>query len=294
MKTARFLLISLRPAQWMKNLFIFIPLIFSQRIFQPQSLYLSVQAFLLFSLLASAVYLLNDVADMESDRNHPEKKYRPLAAGLLPPAVAKTTAAVLVLVSLFWAAQINIRFFLIIMAYLAVQMLYNFRLKEVVILDIFCISSGFFMRILAGGAAIQVKISHWLIICSILLSLFLALAKRRHELMILGDEGAGRHRKVLLEYQLPLLDQMIAVITASTLLSYMLYCVSADTIKKFQTDQLIYTFPFVLYGIFRYLYLIHVRKQGGAPEKIIASDWLLLLSVILWGSSSILIIYNVI
>ena len=294
MNTIRLLIITARPAQWIKNFFIFIPLIFSQELFEFHSLFINVQAFIVFSMMTSAVYFLNDLMDIEADRSHPEKKFRPLAAGLISPVAVKVTSVALSILSLLWAAQINIEFLLIILTYVIIQLLYNFRLKDIVILDIFCVSSGFFLRVIAGGAAIHVEISHWLIICSILLSSFLAIAKRRHELMLLGVEKAHHHRKVLSEYNVALLDQMTGVITASTLLSYMLYCISAETIQKFQTEHLIYTFPFVLYGIFRYLYLIYVQKKGGSPEKIIISDWPLLISVGLWGLTCILVIYGVI
>ena len=249
---------------------------------------------MVFCVLTSAIYFINDLIDIEADRRHPEKKNRPLAAGLISPLPVKITAAAFLLVSILWAFYINITFLLLLLIYLIIQILYNFRLKKMVILDIFCVSAGFFLRIIAGGAAVQVEISHWLIICSSLLSVFLALAKRRHELVFLGEKNAGLHRKVLSKYSPYLLDQMIGVITASTILSYMLYCISPETIKKFHTDHLIYTFPFVLYGIFRYLYLIHIEKEGGSPEKIFFSDLPLLISVCLWGVTCMLIIYGVI
>jgi 4-hydroxybenzoate polyprenyltransferase len=173
-------------------------------------------------------------------------------------------------------------------------MLYNYSLKEMVILDVFCVSSGFFLRVVAGAKAIQVPMSHWLIICTILISIFLTLCKRRHELVILGQKKAEDHRKVLSKYTTHLLDQLIGVITGSALLSYLLYCVSSETIQKFQTDHMIYTFPFVLYGIFRYLYLVHQKNLGGEPEKVFVSDLPLLLCVILWGLFCVLIIYGVI
>jgi 4-hydroxybenzoate polyprenyltransferase len=237
--------------------------------------------------------LINDLVDLESDRRHPVKKNRPLAKGLISPVLAKASAAVLLLISLAWGMSFGTEFFLILLSYLAIQFFYNYRLKEVVILDIFCVSCGFFLRVIAGCMAIQVQISHWLIICTILLSMFLALAKRRHELVLLGQSDAVNHRKVLSDYSPYLLDQMIGVITAATLLSYMLYCISNETIEKFQTEHMIYTFPFVLYGIFRYLYLIHQKDKGGAPEKLFFSDLPLLLSVVLWIVVCILIIYGI-
>lgn len=294
MTTAYLLFQSLRPHQWIKNGFILLPLIFAQQIFYYPSLLKTLEAVVVFCLLASAIYLINDLLDLEADRRHPEKRHRPLAAGLISPQLAKVTASVLLLSSLLWGVKLGQQFLFVLFIYITIQVLYNYRLKEIVILDVFCVSAGFFLRVLAGAVAIQVAISHWLIICAILISMFLALGKRRHELVILGEAEAGNHRKALSEYSPYLLDQMMGVITAGTLLSYMLYCISSETIDKFQTDQLIYTFPFVLYGIFRYLYLIHKNNQGGAPEKILVSDLPLLLSVILWGLFCVLIIYGVI
>jgi 4-hydroxybenzoate polyprenyltransferase len=294
MATARLLFRSLRPQQWIKNGFILIPLIFAQRVFHGPSVFLSLQALFIFCILSSAIYLINDINDLEADRRHPEKRHRPLAAGLISTTLAKVTAVLLLTVSLLWGAHVGRVFLFVLAIYLTVQLLYNYRLKEIVILDIFCVSSGFFLRVTSGAVAIDVSISHWLIICTVLISIFLALAKRRHELVLLGNTEAGNHRKALSSYSPLLLDQMMGVITASTLLSYMLYCVSPETIEKFQTDHLIYTFPFVLYGIFRYLYLIHIKAQGGAPEKILVSDLPMAVSIILWGLFCMLIIYGVI
>jgi 4-hydroxybenzoate polyprenyltransferase len=294
MVKARLLFRSLRPQQWMKNGFILIPLIFAQRVFHGPSVLLSLQALFIFCILSSAIYLINDINDLEADRRHPEKRHRPLAAGLISTTLAKVTAVLLLTVSLLWGAWVGRVFLFVLAIYLTVQLLYNYRLKEIVILDIFCVSSGFFLRVTSGAVAIGVSISHWLIICTVFISIFLALAKRRHELVLLGNTEAGNHRKALSSYSPLLLDQMMGVITASTLLSYMLYCVSPETIEKFQTDHLIYTFPFVLYGIFRYLYLVHIKSQGGAPEKILVSDLPMAVSIILWGLFCVLIIYGVI
>lgn len=293
MTTASALFKSLRPHQWIKNGFVLLPLLFAQGVFCYSSLLKALAAFVIFCLLTGAIYLINDLFDLEADRSHPQKRHRPLAAGLISSNTAKATAGILLLCSLLLGSSLGGGFFLVIVIYVAIQMLYNYRLKEIVILDIFCISSGFFLRVIGGAVAIQVAISHWLIICTILISIFLALVKRRHELVLLG-RAAGNHRKVLSEYDPYLLDQMIAVITGSTLLSYMLYCVSPDTIEKLQTDHMIYTFPFVLYGILRYLYLIHKKGHGGLPEKILFSDLPLLISVTLWLLSCMLVVYGVI
>jgi len=288
------LLQSLRPNQWVKNGFVLIPLLFAQRAFHLSSLLKSLTAVAIFCLLTGAIYLINDLVDLEADRSHPSKRHRPLAAGRISPRLAKVVAGILLLFSLLSGFLLEAGFFIVIIIYVAIQALYNYRLKEVIILDIFCISSGFFLRMIGGAVAIHVTVSHWLIICTILISIFLAMAKRRQELVLLGAASPKNHRKVLSEYDPYLLDQMIGVITGSTLLSYMLYCISPDTIEKFQTDHMIYTFPFVLYGILRYLYLIHKKGHGGAPEKVLVSDLPLLLSVVLWGLSCVLIVYGVI
>ncbi len=294
MTKAHLLFQSLRPNQWVKNGFVLVPLLFAQRVFYYPSLIRSLTGFSIFCLLSGAIYLINDLVDLEADRSHPVKKDRPLAAGLISHRLAKVAAGILLLSSVLLGFSLGAGFLLVVAIYLAIQVLYNYRLKEVVILDIFCISSGFFLRVTGGAVAIGVVISNWLIICTILISIFLALAKRRQELVLLGETLASNHRKVLSEYDPYLLDQMIGLIAGSTLLSYMLYCVSPDTIEKFQSDHMIYTFPFVLYGILRYLYLIHKKGYGGAPEKVLFSDLSLVLSVILWGSFSVLIVYGVI
>ena len=285
---------SLRPIQWTKNGFILIPLMFSQRAFHFQSLLLTLQAVVIFSLMTSAIYLINDIADLNADRRHPEKRHRPIAAGFISLRLAGVTALILLLVSLLWGVSCGASLFHVLVIYIIIQLLYTYWLKKVVLLDIFCVSSGFFLRVIAGAEVIKVDISNWLIICTVLISMFLALGKRRHELIILGNETGINHREVLSQYSTYLLDQMIAIIIGSTLLSYMLYCISSETIQKFQTDRLIYTFPFVLYGMFRYLYLIHKKQGGGAPEKILISDLPLLLSIILWALFCMLIIYRVI
>ena len=292
--TAALLFKSVRPVQWIKNTFVFLPLLFAKRVFNYQDFFHSLSAAVIFCLLVSGMYLINDIVDLHADRKHPEKRHRPLAAGLLSPKLAATVAAVLFLISMSLGGLLGFGFFLVLSAYILVQLLYNYRFKEIVILDVFCISASFFLRVIGGGVVIKVEISPWLVICSILISMFLALAKRRHEIVLMGESEGKHHRKVLIHYSPYLLDQMICIITAATLLSYMLYCISEQTVQKFQTHHMIYTFPFVLYGLFRYLYLIHHKNEGGAPEKVLVSDMPLLLSVILWGITSALIIYGVI
>lgn len=293
MRTIRLLFKSVRPHQWIKNAFILLPLLFARKIFDIPSVLLGLLSLVIFCMMTGAVYLINDLFDIEEDRLHPVKRYRPLASGLISPQSAIITAGCLLLISLAGGIWIRKSFFVILVIYLLIQGLYNFWLKEIVILDIFCVSSGFFLRVVAGAEAVQVPMSHWLIICTILIAMFLAMGKRRQELVVLGELNAVEHRRVLASYSPYLLDQMIGVITASTLLSYILYCISPETIDKFQTSHMVYTFPMVLYGIFRYLYLVHQKNQGGEPEKMLVSDIPLMLSVLFWALLSMLIIYGV-
>jgi len=294
MRTLYYLFRSFRAVQWIKNGFILIPLLFARKVFYFDSLLLSFQTVCVFCLLCSAIYLINDVFDMEADRRHPTKKNRPLASGLVARNLVAVTATIFVATSLIWSYFLSGGLLIIVLIYLFIQFLYNYRLKETPILDVFCVSSGFFLRVAAGAEIIHVQMSHWLIICSVLISIFLTIGKRRQELVALGEAEAGNHRRVLSEYSPQLLDQMIAVITGGVLLSYMLYCVAPETIEKFRTDKMVYTFPLVLYGIFRYLYLIHQKNGGGAPEKLLLSDAPLLVCVIFWASLCVSIIYGVV
>lgn len=281
---------SLRLKQWIKNLIIFAPLIFSENIFDMRLFLKSVFAFVLFCLISGAAYILNDIKDLEEDKLHPLKSKRPLASGKLKKSQALITFFFLITISLIGAFLINVPFFATIGIYLVLQVSYSFWLKHVVILDVFLIATGFFIRVIAGGLVIEVQLSPWLFICTILLALFLALSKRRHELVLL-DKSAEIHRPILKEYNPYLLDQMIAVVTASTVISYCLYTISSETIEKFGTQNLIFTVPFVLYGIFRYLYLVHQRNEGGSPELLLITDKPLLIDVFLWIATAVLIIY---
>lgn len=281
---------SIRPQQWLKNLFIFAPLIFSENIFHRSMFLQSLLAFAVFCLLSGALYILNDLKDIEEDRLHPIKSKRPLAAGRLKKSQASAAFVVLSFVSLLLAAMVNREFLWVCLVYFVLQIAYSFALKHVVILDVFIVASGFFLRVIAGAVAIQVQISPWLLICTTLLALFLALSKRRHEILLLEEEAIN-HRPILKEYSPYLLDQMISVATASTVIAYCLYTISGETIEKFGTNKLILTIPFVLYGIFRYLYLIHQKAEGGTPETLILKDRPLLFDIFLWIISAALIIY---
>ncbi len=284
------LLLSLRPGQWTKNFLVFAGLIFAVRLFDPVAVLTAIEAFVIFCGLSGAVYLINDVADRESDRRHPLKRQRPIAAGVVSVRLAVGTAAVLLAVSLGGAFLISRPFGLVALAYASLQGLYSGPLKHIVIIDVLTLAIGFVLRAVGGAVAIDVSISHWLLVCTILLALFMALAKRRHELVLLAD-GATGHRPILGEYSPYLLDQMIAVVTASTLVAYIFYTISPETAEKFGTEWLGLTIPFPLYGIFRYLYLVHQREGGGSPSDLLLNDRPLLACVALWVVAVVLIIY---
>ncbi len=283
-------LVSLRPRQWVKNLFVFAALIFAQKLFTPL-VWPALAAFALFCALSSAVYLFNDVADREKDRLHPTKRLRPVAAGVLAPGPALAVAAVLLAGSLALGFALSRGFGLAALAYAALLVAYSVWLKHVVIVDVLVMSFGFVLRAVAGALAIDVDISGWLLICTILLALFLALGKRRHEYIALGADAA-RHRPILAEYSTGLLDQMIAVVTASTVTAYALYTMSPETVAKFRTQLLPATLPFVLYGIFRYLYLLYRQQLGGSPSELFLNDRALLLNMLLWMLAVLLIVYG--
>jgi 4-hydroxybenzoate polyprenyltransferase len=287
----RALLISLRPHQWTKNLIVFAGLIFGQRLLEPVAVARVFAAFAIFCALSSAVYLLNDLADRAADRQHPVKARRPIASGALPARTAWAVAVALAgggLAAAFW---LDTGFGIVAAGYLVLQALYTGPLKRIVIIDVLTIAAGFVLRAVAGAVVVAVPISHWLLMVTLLLALFLALSKRRHELVLLA-EGASGHRPILNEYSAYLLDQMIAVVTASTLVAYAFYTISPETTSRFQTDLLSLTLPFPLYGIFRYLYLVHRKDLGGSPSELLLTDRPLLICVALWGVAVVAIIYG--
>ena len=287
----RSLVISARPSQWTKNLIIFAGLLFGRQLLHHDAVVHAVGTFAVFCVLSSAVYLVNDVMDRDADRIHPKKRHRPSASGALSPQAALTAAAVCGGTGLIGAWMVGRGVFAIAAGYLVLLSVYSGPIKRLVILDVLTIAIGFVMRAAAGAVAIAVPISNWLLVCTILLALFLALSKRRQELVLLAD-GATSHRRILEEYSTALLDQMIAVVTASTLMAYALYTVSPETVAKFGTDQLIYTLPFPLYGIFRYLYLVHQKQGGGSPAEMLITDRPLLACVALWAAAVVLIVYG--
>jgi 4-hydroxybenzoate polyprenyltransferase len=288
---ALLLLASLRPAQWTKNLLVFAGLLFGRQLFNLNALINAAGAFVVFCALSGVVYLVNDFSDRDSDRRHPLKAQRPIASGALPVPVALVAAAAMATAALAGAFAIGTRFAEVSATYLLLQLLYSGPLKHIVIIDVLTIAIGFVLRAVAGAVAVNVEISHWLLVCTILLALFIGLAKRRHEITLLAD-GATHHRPILGEYSPYLLDQMIAVVTASTLMAYVFYTISPETQEKFGTPWLGLTIPFPLYGIFRYLYLVHRRDGGGSPADLLLTDRPLLVCVALWALTVALIIYR--
>jgi 4-hydroxybenzoate polyprenyltransferase len=285
------LLTAIRPGQWTKNLLVFAGLLFGLRLLDPVAVLRSIAAFAIFCALSSTVYLLNDILDRDSDRRHPLKAMRPIASGALPVGTAMTAAAVLGSLALAGSFIVGWRFAAVALAYLTLQALYSGALKHMVIIDVLTLSAGFVLRAVAGAAAVDVMISHWLLVCTTLLALFVALAKRRHEIVLLADSAAS-HRPILGEYSPYLLDQMISVVTASTLIAYIAYTVSPETEQKFGTEWLGLTIPFPLYGIFRYLYLVHRRAGGGSPADLLFNDRPLLVCVALWALAVAILIYR--
>jgi 4-hydroxybenzoate polyprenyltransferase len=271
---------TMRPRQWVKSLVVFGALLFSRRFTDGASILHATAAFLLFCATSGAIYIVNDLFDAERDRLHPEKALRPIASGALGTVPAMVAVAVLLSGALMAGFTISPPFGAVLLIYAAINFAYSFWLKDVVIIDVMVIAAGFVLRAVGGGLVIDVAISTWLIMCTILLSLFLAFCKRRQELESLED--AHEHRLILREYSVAFLDQMINVVTASTVTAYMFYTVSPEVELKLGTQHLYLTVPFVLYGIFRYLYLVHRRGQGGSPTQALLTDTPLLLDVALW------------
>jgi 4-hydroxybenzoate polyprenyltransferase len=285
------LLISLRPHQWTKNSVVLAPLIFAQRLYDAEAVWEASSAFVVFCLLSGAVYLINDLLDIEGDRKHPVKSRRPLASGSLTPRFAIGAAIVSLLLAMGWAFVLSRSLALVAGVYFLTMAGYSVVLKNVVILDVLIVAFGFVLRAIAGAVVIEEPFSSWLLICTLLLALFLALAKRRQELTLLAGQ-ATEHRRILGEYSPYLLDQMIAVVTASTLVSYALYTLAPETVERFGTDRLVWTVPFVLYGIFRYLYLVHQKEAGGNPTRVLLNDRPILATVALWAATVVALIYH--
>lgn len=283
--------ISMRPRQWIKNLIIFAGLIFSQNLGHPLLLVKTIIAVALFCAISGAVYIINDILDYKSDQSHPVKRQRPIASDALPRSAALAAAVLLGFAGSALSFLINLPFGAVALSYLLLMLGYSLWLKRLVIIDVFVIAAGFVLRAAAGAEAVSVPISDWLLICVILLSLFLALAKRRQEMKTL-ENGDVVHRQTLSDYSDKLLDQMIAVATAAVAVSYSLYTMWPETVEKFGTSNMKYTIPIVLYGLFRYLYLIYRKDQGEQPETVLLTDRWLLSSMVAYVLAVWLIIYQ--
>jgi 4-hydroxybenzoate polyprenyltransferase len=288
----------IRPAHWSKNLVLFAAVLFSPAkvvLANPQVLVAAIEGFLAFCLVSGSVYALNDVLDLSADRHHPKKKNRPLPSGRISVAGAVTVAAAFAAAGLLWAFLLSTRFGVIVTAYLVTNIVYSAGLKRMVILDVLLLSAGFVYRAIGGVAIVEkfldnIYLSYWLILCAFLLSLFLALAKRRREIALLGDAAAA-HRASLADYSLQLIDQVLAALTGATLVSYSLYTISDDTLAHYGTRDLFWTIPFVAYGLFRYLYLIYNRSEGGDPAGLLLRDRPTLINVALWVMVTAVIVY---
>lgn len=292
MQLLRDIIYSMRPRQWTKNLLVFAAILFAGKANDLHAVWQVVVAFVAFCILSGAVYLLNDSLDADRDRKHPDKCQRPIAAGRIPVYEGILLAVTLALLGLAVSYFVNFSFFLTALIYLALTTAYTLWLKHQVILDVLTVSLGYVLRAVAGAEAISVAISPWLIICTLLLTLFISLGKRRSEIVQL-EEGATGYRETLQEYSTGLLDQMIAVVTASTVVTYCLYTVDERTLQVVGTGNLVYTVPLVIYGIFRYLYLMHQKQLGQHPDQLLLTDGPLLLTVALYTAAVGIILYLV-
>lgn len=284
--------VSMRPEQWIKNLFVFTALLFSKNLLNLSKDIEALTGCVIFCVITGGTYLINDLVDLEKDKLHPDKSQRPIASGKLRKTTAIKILVPVCCVGLFLAFYLDFFFGTIVLAYFFLNIGYSLYLKGFVIIDVVTIAAGFVLRVLGGAVVISVTASEWLILCTILLALFLGFSKRRHELVLLED-GAGGHRRVLEHYSTYFLDQMISVVTASTVICYALYTMSKDTVEKLGTSKLIYTIPFVLYGIFRYLYLVHQKEKGGSPTEIMVTDKPMIINVSLWVITVIVFVYVV-
>ncbi len=281
---------NLRPKQWLKNLFVFAPPIFANDLFERLQMERAFAAFVVFCAAASATYLVNDVLDREGDRLHPIKRFRPIASGQVSVASALAAAAVIAALALVGAAMIGTAFLVTVVAYVLVTIAYTIYFKHSVILDVMFLAAGFVVRVAAGAVAVGVPASEWIFLCTLLLALFLGFSKRRHEITLL-EAGAVNHRRVLEHYSAELLDQMIVIVATSAIVCYILYTVWPSTVERFGSNHLVFTVPFVIYGIFRYFYLIHQRHGGGDPTGALLTDRPILLDVLLYGVVAIAVIY---
>lgn len=282
---------TMRPRQWTKNVIIYAGLVFDGQLLMLNSLLRVTAAFVLLCLVASTIYIINDLVDIEADRQHPRKKKRPLPSGQLSPRTAIAAAVLIPLFSLAAAVYLSPQFAVVLILYFVIHVLYSFWLKNIVIIDIMAITGGFVLRVAAGVVVVQVaNFSPWLYACTGLLALFLAIGKRRQELILLA-ENAQNIRVTYKDYNLALLDEMLRLVMTGTFVAYLLYTVESQTIMVANTNLALITVPFVLYGLFRYMYLIYVRNEGSAPDELLLQDRPLLASIVLWGLTFIAILY---
>ena len=286
----RGLLRTMRPKQWAKNVFLYAALVFDEKLFQGRAFLQTTAGVALFCLLSGCVYLINDLVDMDKDRQHPKKRNRPLASGQLKPVVAIVAAAVIPIVALPVCFWLDFNFGVVATIYLGINLAYSLVLKNVVIVDVLILASGYVLRVMAGTYIVHVvRFSPWLYVCTTFLALFVGVSKRRNEIITLAH-NANTHRAILQEYNLRLLDDMINLVTAVTVMAYCLYTFSAPNLPG--NHAMMLTIPFVIYGVFRYLYLIHVKGEGGAPEDLILGDTPFLANFAVWGLLAIAIIYR--
>ena len=291
MSTFRALIRSMRPQQWTKNiLFVFPAILFDAKILELELLLRVIAAAGLLVLVSGSVYIVNDLMDREQDRAHPRKRHRPIASGMLSVTVAKLAAAILAAVSLGLAYRLDFDLFLLLALYLLTQLVYSLRLKHIALLDVLIVAAGFVIRVMVGGVVIDVEVSPWLYAFTGLLALFLVVGKRRQELVLLGDQAANT-RQTFRQYNLPLLDDMLRIVTTSTLITYILYTIEVETMTKRDAHWGLITVPFVLYGLFRYLYLLHVEETSSAPEEILLADRPIQLALLLAGIAYFIILY---
>jgi len=275
-----------------KNLFVFAPILFAGKLMDLPMLLTNILAFASFCCVSSSVYVLNDIIDVESDRVHKKKRYRPIAAGYVSIKQAKILFVFLIVLTAVLSSMLPVLFLITISAYLVNNLLYSFKIKNVVLLDVFSISIGFILRVIAGAVAIDVSVSSWMIITTIFISLFLGISKRRAELSGPNQDNLEKQRKVLSDYDVIFVDQLNTIAATGTIISYALYTVSEKAVNAFHSDKLIYTTPFVLYGIFRYLYLLHQKNLGESPTQIVTKDVPIIINSLLWLITCAVIIYK--
>lgn len=276
-----YLLFALRPKHWIKNFFIFLPLVFGKKLFIYPANVKSVLTFIIFCMASSVVYLINDIIDIEKDKIHPTKRLRPIVSGKVSIKQAVCMVFILGILSVIFSFRLNIYFGYMVIIYLTFNLIYSKILKDMVIIDVFCLGGFFILRIISGAIVVGVGLSHWIVIMTMLLALFLGFNKRRQEFISLREK-AETHRKVLSKYNLYFIDQMVAVVTSSIVVTYILYVVDGRTVNEFGTKNLMFSVPFVYYGIFRYLYLIHKIRNDGDPTRILLSDRAMQLNIFLW------------